>query len=117
MPVKEYKTKRGRIRSRLRAKVKGMPKRPRLSVFRSNKYIYAQITDDTQGKTLLAANELTLKGASFSKTEGARAVGKLLAQKALEKKITRVVFDRRSYKFHGRVKALAEMARKGGLEF
>lgn len=115
--VKDYKTKRGRIRARLRAKVKGMPKRPRLSVFRSNKYIYAQIIDDTRGKTLIAANALMLKEAAFSKKEGARAVGNLLAQKALEKQITRVVFDRRGYKFHGRLKALAEGARKGGLKF
>lgn len=108
----------------------GTGKRPRLSVFRSNKAIYAQIIDDSQGKTLVAASSFQLPPASPSvrrgraasnlkllKTEQARKVGELLAKRASKAKIKQVVFDRRRYKYHGRVKALAEGARKGGLDF
>ena len=93
--------------------------RPRLAVFRSHKSIYAQIIDDTKGKTLVAASEKTVKWPKkkLTKTERAFAVGEALAAKALKKKIKAVVFDRRKYLYHGRVKALAEGARKGGLEF
>ncbi len=86
----------------------------RLTVFRSNKHLYAQIVDDGERKTLVSAGDQKLKG---TKTEKAKEVGKLLAQKASEKKIKEVVFDRGRFKYHGRVKALAEGAREGGLKF
>ncbi len=113
----------GRIRRhlRIRKKIFGTPERPRLSVFRSLKHIYAQIIDDTIGHTLVAASTLDpeireeLKGKT--KTEQAKLVGKLIAKRALEKGITKVVFDRGGHKYHGRVKALAEAAREGGLIF
>lgn len=90
----------------------------RLAVFRSNKAIYAQVIDDKLGKTLVAANEKDLGKAAkkITKTEKARLVGEILAEKALKQKIKQVRFDRRRYKYHGRVKALAEGARKGGLQ-
>jgi large subunit ribosomal protein L18 len=98
----------------------GTSERPRLSVFRSLNNIYAQIIDDTQRHTLVAASsvdsELRQSGKK-KKTEGARTVGLLIAKKASEKGITRVVFDRGGYKYHGRVKNLAEAAREGGLSF
>ena len=92
--------------------------RPRLSVYRSLSHIYAQIIDDLQGKTLAAASTLE-KGTGKAKTkiEAARAVGASLAKKALAKKIDKVVFDRGTCKYHGRVRALAEAAREGGLQF
>jgi large subunit ribosomal protein L18 len=97
-------------------------KRLRLAVFRSNKYIYAQIIDDEKGHTLVAASDLAdLRHLSnlrnLSNLEKAKEVGKILAKKALEKGIEYVWFDRRKYKYHGRVKALAEGAREGGLKF
>lgn len=104
---------------RVRKKVRGTLERPRLSVFRSLKHIYAQIINDDEGRTLVAASSLSpeIQGLKGTKTEIARAVGRLLAQKALEKGITKVVFDRGGYKYHGRVKALAEGAREAGLIF
>jgi len=104
-------------------KIKGTTQRPRLAVFRSLRAIYAQIIDDEKGKTLVAASEKDLAQAAkktakkMTKTERARMVGEILARKALKKKVKAVVFDRRNYRYHGRVKALAEGARKGGLEF
>jgi large subunit ribosomal protein L18 len=94
-------------------------KRLRLAVFRSNKYIYAQIIDDEKGHTLVAASDLADLSnlSSLSNLEKAKEVGKILAKKALEKGIEYVWFDRRKYKYHGRVKALAEGAREGGLKF
>lgn len=89
--------------------------RPRLAVFRSNKAIYAQIIDDEKGQTLVAASEKDLK--SGTKTEKAQMVGETLAKKAVKLGIKKVKFDRRGYQYHGRVKALAEGARKGGLLF
>jgi large subunit ribosomal protein L18 len=100
-------------------KIKGTSARPRLSVFRSHETIYAQIIDDGKGKTLMAATSLKLakEAQKLTKKEKAFKTGQLLAKKALKAKIKKVVFDRRAYKYHGRVKALAEGARKGGLEF
>ena len=104
-------------------KIRGIKGRLRLSVFRSNKMIYAQIINDEVGRTLVAAGEKDLSEKAQkekdqkSKTEKAWLVGKLLAKRALKKKVKKVVFDRRHYKYHGRVKALAEGAREGGLEF
>ena len=106
---------------RVRKKVSGSPEQPRLCVFRSLRSIYAQIIDDTGGKTLVAASsqEATREAgeAIYPKTAVSSAVGKLLAQRAVEQGITRVVFDRGGYKYHGRVKALADAAREGGLQF
>lgn len=90
---------------------------PRLSVFRSNKHIYAQIIDGTKGKTVVSASDVELKKEAGTKSERAQKVGELLAKKAGEAKIKAVVFDRGAYKYHGRVKALASGAREGGLKF
>lgn len=109
-----------RRKIRVRAKIKGTVGRPRLSVFRSHRYIYAQLIDDEKGKTLVASDEADLKkekGKKLAKMERARLVGQALAKKALQKKIKAVVFDRGSFRYHGRVKALAEGAREGGLVF
>jgi len=104
---------------RVRAKVKGTAERPRLSVFRSVKHIYAQLIDDDSGVTLAAASSLdaSLRGTSGGNVAGAKQVGSLIAARAAEKGITRVVFDRGGYMYHGRVQSLAEAAREGGLEF
>lgn len=106
---------------RVRAKIFGTKERPRLSVFRSAKHIYCQLIDDEKGKTLLSSSDLELKLKSQSKRKSklliAYEVGKLIAEKALKKKIEKVVFDRGGYKYHGRIKALAEGAREAGLKF
>ena len=103
-----------RIHLRVRKKVNGTPERPRLNVYRSNKAIYCQIIDDLKGHTLAAANSVGLTG---TKTEQAAAVGKLIAEKAKSAGVESVVFDRGGYLYHGRVKALADGAREGGLQF
>jgi len=107
--------------ARVRTKVSGIPERPRLNVYRSNKNIYAQIIDDVNGVTLCAAStldaELKDKVSEAAKTGAAELVGEAVARKALEKGITEVVFDRGGYLYHGRVAALAEGARKAGLNF
>ncbi len=106
---------------RLRASIIGTTEKPRLNVFRSNSQIYAQIIDDTSETTLVAASTLdkSLKGQleGIPKKDAAKMVGKLVAQKALEKGIKKIVFDRGGYLYHGRIAALAEGAREGGLEF
>jgi large subunit ribosomal protein L18 len=106
---------------RVRKKIKGTPERPRLNVFRSLNHIYAQVIDDTNGNTLVAASTIdeSLKGkVKFGgNKEAAKEVGKLIATKAVEKGIKKVVFDRGGYLYHGRVKELAEAAREAGLEF
>lgn len=106
-------------KTKIRVKIKGVSHRPRLTVFRSHKYIYAQLIDDEKGQTLVAASEKELKRESDkeNKIERARRVGQLLAEKAQGKKIKTVFFDRGGYKYHGRVKALAEGAREKGLVF
>ncbi|HEY3289114.1 MAG TPA: 50S ribosomal protein L18 [Anaerolineae bacterium] len=109
-----------RRRRRVRAKVYGMPNRPRLNVFRSTKHIYVQLIDDEAGNTLVAASSLDTDIRSqtgLKKTEEAKAVGMLLAQRAQQKQIKLVVFDRAGNRYHGRVKAVADGAREGGLEF
>jgi large subunit ribosomal protein L18 len=110
-----------RRHQRIRRKVDGTPERPRLCVFRSNNHIYAQVIDDVAQHTLAAASTLdpTLKasGTSSANCESSASVGKLVAQKALEKGVTKVVFDRGGNLYHGRVKALAEAAREAGLSF
>jgi large subunit ribosomal protein L18 len=109
------KESRKRIHLRIRKKISGTSERPRLSVFRSSKSIYCQIIDDLAGTTLVAAS--SKEAAGGTKTEQAVAVGKLLAEKAKSAGIQSVVFDRSGYLYHGRVKALAEGAREGGLQF
>jgi len=115
--AKIKKQLREKRRARIRARVKGTKARPRLSVFRSLKHTNAQIIDDLSGKTLVSVNDLELKVKKGKKLEKAKAVGLLIAKKAQEKKIKKVVFDRAGHKYHGRIKALAEGAREGGLEF
>lgn len=105
---------------RVRAKISGSADRPRLSVFRSNRGLFLQLIDDEQGQTLVSASSTELKSQKLpagAKVALSHELGKLLAQKAQAKKISRVVFDRGCYRYHGRVKAVAEGARAGGLEF
>lgn len=111
--------RRKRIKYRVRKIVNGTAERPRLSVFRSNKQIYAQLIDDINAITLVAASskEKEIAAESGTKTEKAAFVGKLIAKKALAAGIENVVFDRNGYLYHGRVKQLAESAREGGLKF
>lgn len=108
--------KRARRKGRVGAKVSGTSARPRLSVFRSNRGIYAQLIDDGGGKTLAAVSALEIKDRG-KKSAVSFELGKLIAKKAAEKNISKVVFDRNGYKYHGRVKALADGAREGGLKF
>ncbi|MBL7158981.1 50S ribosomal protein L18 [Candidatus Microgenomates bacterium] len=116
--IKHYSSARIKRKTRIRSKIKGTLLRPRLSVFRSNYYTYAQIINDEKGETLVAASEKELKvDKKHSKTERASLIGQLLAKKALKAGIKKIVFDRGSYKYHGRVKTLAERAREGGLKF
>jgi large subunit ribosomal protein L18 len=108
---------RKRVHKRIRRKVAGSTERPRLAVFRSVKHIYAQVIDDAVGHTLAAASSNEKNGKGGGNVAGAKAVGKLLAERAKEKGVKSVVFDRGGYLYHGRVKALAEAAREGGLQF
>jgi large subunit ribosomal protein L18 len=110
--------KKTRRKIRIRSKVQGVSERPRLSVHRSSKYIYAQIINDEKGITLVGATEKDLtEKTKLNKTEKAKKLGEVIAKKAIAKKIKKVVFDRGDYAYHGRVKALADGAREGGLEF
>src|SRR3990167_11314911 len=107
--------KRIRLKKKIRVKIRGTDARPRLSVFRSNKFIYAQVIDDTLGKTLAQANDIKMtKG---TKTERAKEVGKMIGQACLKGKIDKVVFDRNGFKYTGRIKLVADEARAGGLKF
>jgi large subunit ribosomal protein L18 len=119
--AKEKKLARQRRHARVRRRVHGTPERPRLTVFRSLKHIHAQVIDDTQGHTLVAASTLDaeVRGQLADKDKSAQAavVGEVLARRALEAGVERIVFDRSGYKYHGRVKSLADAARKAGLEF
>lgn len=112
-------SRRLKIKYRVRKKVFGSDEKPRLSVFRSNKQIYAQLINDNKGSTIVAASsaEKALAEKKGTKIELAKEVGKLLAEKAKEAGIENVVFDRNGYLYHGRVKSLAEGAREGGLKF
>lgn len=118
--VKKTNSKQARrkVRARIRAKISGTKERPRLAVFRSANHIYAQLIDDVAGVTLAAASSLDkgFEGSGGNK-EGARKVGLMIAQRAKEKEIEAVVFDRGGFIYHGRVKELAEGAREGGLKF
>ena len=108
--------RRNKIKLRVRGKVTGTAERPRLTVFRSNKQIYAQVIDDLTGKTLAAASSLKIADKA-PKKEIAAKVGELIAKSAQEAGVTAVVFDRNGFLYHGRVKELADAARKGGLKF
>ena len=107
--------RRIKIKYRVRKNVFGTAERPRLSVFRSNKQIYAQVINDVEGKTLVAAASIALE--AMPKKEQAAKVGEMIAEKAIAAGISQVVFDRNGYLYHGRVKALADAARNGGLNF
>jgi large subunit ribosomal protein L18 len=111
-----FDRRRRRVRTALKARASG---KPRLSVHRSGRHIYAQVIDDAAGKTLAAASSLDkdLRGTTGATTDSAATVGKTLAERAKEAGVSRVVFDRGGFLFHGRVKALADAAREGGLEF
>lgn len=112
----EKQQKRDIRHKRVRAKIKGTAERPRLCVFRTPKHIYAQLIDDEKGKTILSISDAKI-AKKETKVSLASEVGKKIAKKAVEKKITQVVFDRGGYKYHGRIKALADGARKAGLKF
>ena len=112
--------RRLRIRKRIRRDLSGTSETPRMSVFRSNKQIYVQLIDDVEGKTLLSTSSLEkgiLENKEINKSEQARMVGELVAEEAKKKGIEEVVFDRSGYLYHGRIKELADAARKGGLKF
>lgn len=121
MKLEEKEQLRKKRHRRVRSKVSGTPERPRLNISRSLQHIYAQLIDDTAGRTLTTASTLdpVLKGElkAGGNVDAAKAVGKLIAERGLEKGITLVVFDRGGYKYHGRVQALADSAREGGLVF
>lgn len=114
---KEFR--RFRIKKRIRKVVKGTADKPRLTVYRSSKQIYAQIIDDNAGKTLVSVSSRAkeFEGQKLTKTEKAKTVGKLIAGRAKEAGIEKIVFDRNGYLYHGRIKSLAESAREGGLKF
>ena len=124
MKIKTKDDRRHRIQLRQRKRISGTMERPRLSVFRSVTHIYAQVIDDLSGKTLVAASSVdaSLKG-GFAKgvrggnLKGAEAIGKAIAERSIEKGIKRVVFDRSGFLYHGRIRAVADAARKAGLEF
>ena len=124
MQIKTKEDRRRRIQLRQRKRIAGTAARPRLTVFRSVSHIYAQVIDDLSGNTLIAAStvEPSLKS-TFNKDvrggnlKGAEAIGRVIAERAIEKGITRVVFDRSGFLYHGRVRAVADAARKAGLEF
>ena len=114
--------KRIRLKRKIRSKVVGTKDRPRLSVFRSNKFIYAQVIDDTMGKTLASASDLPRRVKAGKKTKGtkierAKEVGREIAEICLKAKINKVVFDRNGFKYTGRIKLVADEARNGGLKF
>jgi len=118
MSIEESKIRtRARRAVRVRSKVRGTAERPRLTVFRSNRAMWAQVIDDRSGRTLASASSLNVTNKGLSKTDMAGKVGKLLAERAKAAGIEHVVFDRGPYLYHGRVKALADGAREGGLDF
>jgi len=124
MKIKTKDDRRRRIQLRQRKRIAGSPERPRLSVFRSVTHIYAQVIDDLNGTTLVSASSMEAavkgtfdKGVTGGNLKGAEAIGKAVAQRAIEKGIKRVVFDRAGFLYHGRIRAVADAARKAGLEF
>ena len=124
MRIKTKEDRRDRIKFRIRKRVQGTPERPRLTVFRSDAHIYVQVVDDMKGTTIAAAStvEPALKGALPKEAKGgnvagAKAIGKAIAERLLEKGVKQVVFDRNGFLYHGRIKAVADAAREAGLEF
>jgi large subunit ribosomal protein L18 len=117
MSVKSKPQQRLRRRRRVRAKIRGTQERPRLSVFRSNRGVFAQLVDDTSGSTVAAVNWTESDLRKLEGMEQAKRVGELIAQRAKEAGVETCVFDRGGYRYHGRVRALAEGAREGGLKF
>jgi large subunit ribosomal protein L18 len=117
IPLRQRNVIRQRIHFRIRQKMEGTAARPRLNVYRSLNHIYAQVVDDAKGETLLSASTVQAKIKAGGNVAAAKEVGKLVAERAIEKGIKRVVFDRGGYLYHGRVKALADAARESGLEF
>jgi large subunit ribosomal protein L18 len=124
MKIKTKEDRRNRIKLRIRKRVRGTPARPRLTVFRSLSHIYVQVVDDMGGRTIAAASsvEPAIKGAMTGKTRGgnrvgAQLIGKAIAERLQAKGIKHVVFDRNGFLYHGRIRAVAEGAREGGLEF
>ncbi|PKM89120.1 50S ribosomal protein L18 [Candidatus Falkowbacteria bacterium HGW-Falkowbacteria-2] len=115
--IKKKKARVARRAGRVRAKINGSTERPRLSVFRSNRGMYLQLIDDALGRTLVSAHARELKDKGLSKTETASSLGKLIAEKAMKAGVTAIVFDRGAYRYHGRVKAVADGAREQGLVF
>ncbi len=107
--------KRIRLKAKIRAKIRGTVERPRLTVFRSNKFIYAQVIDDTKGKTLAEASDVKVK--KGTKIERAQEVGKMIAEACKSVKVSKVVFDRNGFKYSGRIKLVADAARNAGLQF
>ena len=124
MKIKTKNDRRVRIQLRQRKRISGSKERPRLSVFRSVTHIYAQVIDDSTGQTLVSASTIDAglkaklpKGVTGGNLKGAEAIGKTIAERSIEKGITRVVFDRSGFLYHGRIRAVADAARKAGLEF
>jgi len=117
MSATSIREARARRKRRIRGRISGTAERPRVSVFRSNRAIYAQLVDDATAATIVSARSGEVDAAGLKKSEVAKKVGELLAQRAKDKGIESVVFDRSGYLYHGRVKALAEGAREGGLAF
>ncbi|MFH0906728.1 MAG: 50S ribosomal protein L18 [bacterium] len=115
--MKSKQEQRNNRHKRIRAKVIGTKDCPRVSVFRSNKYTYVQLIDDVKGNTLLSVSSADIKKKELKKLQIAKEIGILVAKQAIEKEIKKVVFDRGGYKYHGRIKAVAEGARQEGLEF
>jgi len=124
MKIKTREDRRQRIKHRIRKRVHGTDARPRLSVFRSVTHIYVQVVDDLTGRTIASASTLEAavkgslaKNAAGGNVDGAKAIGKTIAERLIEKGVKRVVFDRNGFLYHGRVKAVADAAREAGLEF
>jgi large subunit ribosomal protein L18 len=117
IPQRKRNAIRQRVHDRIRAKMQGTAERPRLNVYRSLNHIYVQVIDDSQGVTLISASTVQSKIKTGGNVAAAKEVGKLVAERAQEKGIKKVVFDRGGYLYHGRIKALADAARESGLEF
>jgi large subunit ribosomal protein L18 len=117
LPIRQRNVIRQRVHFRIRQKMQGTAERPRLNVYRSLNHIYAQVIDDAKGETILSASSLAAKAKTGGNVAAAKEVGKLVAERAIEKGIKRVVFDRGGYLYHGRINALADAAREAGLEF
>ncbi len=117
IPQRQRNVIRQRVHFRIRQKMEGTTERPRLNVYRSLNHIYAQVIDDANGETLISASTLSAKLKAGGNVAAAKEVGKLVAERAIEKGIKKVVFDRGGYLYHGRIKALADAAREAGLEF